>query len=209
MKKLLMLSIVLFSIMSQSRTLWRDRNIYSSSEAVKVGDTVVVSVSDLSRMKFTLNMKSKNSSDVTSNPDMNLTGFLPKIKSDSSSDNNDSLTVDTKNTLSMNIAAVITGTQGKNFAVAGSKEYIINGAYTRFAVSGIIDPSLLNGSMIKADNVVNFRLDITSAKRGMGINLTRPAPAQGEQAKTDLTEPEKQRIITDYINRMIEELTRR
>ncbi|HOU83996.1 MAG TPA: flagellar basal body L-ring protein FlgH [Spirochaetota bacterium] len=209
MKKYFIISVILFSVLIESKTLWRDRNIYSSAEAVRVGDTVVVSVSDLSRMKFTLNMKSKSNSDITSNPDINLTGFLPKIKSDRSSDNNDTLTVDSKNALNMNIAAVITGAQGRNFAIAGSKEYIINGVFTRFAVTGIVDPALLNGSVIKADNVVNFRLDIMSTKRGIGMNLNRPAPAEGEQAKGDLTEIEKQRIIVDYINRMLEELTRR
>lgn len=209
MKKCAVLFLTFTALYCSAGTIWRDRNIYSVSDSIRNGDTIVIAINDVSRIKFGLNMKSKSNSDVTSTPDVTLTGFLPKIVSNRKSDNNDTFAVDSRNNLNFNIAAVVTGTQGRSFIVQGSKEYIINGVSTRFNVSGLVDPSLMSGTVVRADNVVNFRLDIASTKRGIGMNLTRPPLKPEEQANANLVEAEKQRLIIDYLNRMIEELTRK
>lgn len=206
---LLLVCGIMTAVRTDAQSVWRDRNIYSSQETIRVGDIIVVGINDLQRMRFNLTMKSKSVQDVTSNPDVNITGFLPKIKTDRTADNNDSLAVDSRNNLAMNIASVVTGAQGRNFVIAGVREYVINGVSTRFAVTGLVDPSLVSGGTVRADNVVNFRLDVTTTKRGMGLNLTRPELAPDGKADSTLTEQEKQRIILDYLNRMMEEMTRR
>ena len=73
-------------------------------------------------------------------------------------------------------------------------------------VTGMVDPALLKGRIIDSRNVANFSLTITGVKQGVAV--TRPALKKDEQASANLTEEEKQKIIIDYLERMLGELTR-
>ena len=86
MKKLIIIKIVILVIIFpgielNSKTIWKDSNIYSSSGNIRIGDIIVVNVTDISTMRFSLNMNSETTSDLSSNPDVQITGFLPKIAS--------------------------------------------------------------------------------------------------------------------------------
>jgi flagellar basal body L-ring protein FlgH len=190
-------------------TLWRDKSLYASGQELKVGDVVVIAVSDISKMSFSMNMNSKSSSNVSSNPDVNITGFLPKVNADKKSTTTDSSDLKSKSDLNIEIAAVVTArTPEGKYQVRGTKEYIFNGVSNRFEVSGLVDPALLNGRSVRSSDVVDFRLNVAGTKQGMGMAITREPLKDKEQPKAELTDAEKQRLIIDYLTKMLGELSR-
>ena len=192
-----------------SATIWKDRNMYKAGDDLNVGSVIVVRVDDITRMSFNMTMNSKTGSPIASNPDVNITGFLPKVSADKKTNLNDSTDLSSKGNLAIDIAAQITGKNNDGtYAIRGVKEYAFNGVANRFDASGILDSALLNGRMIRSGDLVNFRLGIATTKQGLDMNLQRPPLKENETPKAELTDTEKQKIILDYLNKMLNELTR-
>lgn len=208
MKKALItyLILVAFGCVLNAKTIWKDRNPYSSRDDLDVGSVVVVNINDVSDMRFTLSMSNKSASQISVNPDMTITGFLPKVASDRKVNHDDSTQFAGKGKFTFSIAARVTGRAGNMLNVAGSRTYSVNGVATVVNVAGLVDPALLKGRSIDSRNVANFSLTIAGVKQGVAIK--RPALKKDEQASTNLTEEEKQKIIIDYLEKMLGELTR-
>jgi flagellar basal body L-ring protein FlgH len=197
------------SIAAFSKTLWRDRNPYSPESTLAMGDILVVQIEDISQIRFQIALTSSNSFNITSNPDANLTGFLPKVSGNKKVDNNDNTNISGRGNMKISVAARVTKklADGK-YEINGIREYSINGVTNRFLVSGVIDPALLRGRSVFSRDIANFRLEIRGVKEGVALDLKRPALKAGEAAKGALTEEEKQKIILDYMQKMIRELSR-
>lgn len=192
-----------------AKSLWQDKNLYASGDSLKVGDIVIVEIDDMTRLKFTLALQDKTSSGVTSNPDTNITGFLPKVSAEKKSNQGTTTDVSSTGTIKISIAAQVTQKRPDGtFQISGTREYSFNGNTNRFTVTGIVDPKLIQGRSVASDNVVNFRLDIRGAREGAGIAIKREAPKEGQPVKADLTEQEKQQLIIDYLQKIIGELSR-
>ena len=90
MIKNLYLTIVLslFSISAQAGTIWLDKDVYSTNKNLQVGDIIIIRVKDFSKLKFDIALNNNTSNDIISNPDMTITGFLPKISSNKNAKNN-------------------------------------------------------------------------------------------------------------------------
>ncbi len=109
--------------------------------------------------------------------------------------------------IELSIAARVTGLQQNRFAViAGTRTYVFNGVTNRITVTGLVDPALISSRSIESDYISNFRIQITGQKEGLTIRKAG-LPA-GESATSELTEEEKQRIIIDYLEKIIREITR-
>lgn len=188
--------------------LWRDRNIYASGQNLKVGDILLVTINDISKMNFNISVNSDNSFNFISTPDKNITGFLPKASANSKRNNAGTTKVRGANNLKIAIPATITenAKYGK-YKITGERQYSFNGVSSRFSISGIIDPAILQGRQVDSGDIAEFNLSIRGFREGAGINVTRPDLKKDETAKTDLTEQEKQKIIIDYLNKTINELT--
>ncbi|MBN1500948.1 MAG: flagellar basal body L-ring protein FlgH [Spirochaetes bacterium] len=209
MKKVLfIIMIAAAAVQIYGESLWRDRNVYSSEVLVN-GDTVIVAIEDISQLRFSINLESKTNSAISSEPDVNITGFLPKVSASKTFDNKDNLKLDGRTNMRISVATSVTGAAGNgNYNINGYKEYIFNGVLTRFTVTGVINPAMLDGRKIKSENVINFRMDIQSAKSGINLPLQRAALEEGKSADSTLTEEEKQAIILDYLRKMLNELSR-
>ena len=188
-------------------SVWRDRDIYSSEANLQVGDVVVVTINDLSKFSFDAKLNDSSASDILSNPDVTVTGFLPKISASKNFKNNESSAYHGSSKIVLSIATRVTERQANGFAViTGTRTYSFGGVTNTMAVRGIIDPKMINGGVIDSENVADFVIQITGRKEGVAV---RKGPlVQGENASILLTEEEKQRIITDYLEKMIRELTR-
>lgn len=188
-------------------SVWRDRDIYSSEANLQVGDIVVVTINDLSKFSFDAKLNDSSASDILSNPDVTVTGFLPKISASKNFKNNESSAYHGSSKIVLSIATRVTERQANGFAViTGTRTYSFGGVTNTMAVRGIIDPRMINGGVIDSENVADFVIQITGRKEGVAV---RKGPlAEGEAASIVLTEEEKQRIITDYLEKMIRELTR-
>ena len=203
----LFLVVLFFAAFADSTTIWQDRDIYSTDRNLQVGDIIIVNVRDLSKLKFEMALNNNSSSDILSNPDVTITGFLPKISANKNIKNNESTNYSGNSKLEFSIAARITGRQQNGLStINGSRIYSFNGVTNAILITGVIDPKQLSAGTINSEQVADFRIQITERKDG--LTITKPPPAEGEAANADLTEAEKQRILIDYLERMIRELTR-
>ncbi|MDY6934311.1 MAG: flagellar basal body L-ring protein FlgH [Spirochaetota bacterium] len=192
-----------------SKSLWRDKNIYSSADDLRIGDIIVVEIDDISKLTFTVALNNQNSFSITSLPDENITGFLPKVSSDKKIERNDNTKFSGMSNMRIPIASRITGRlEDGKYQIAGIREYSFRGITNRFGISGVIDPAFVIGRSVKSRSIANFQLNISSYTTGAGIKVERPGPEEGESADIGLTEGEKQKIIVDYLERMLNELSR-
>lgn len=206
MKKIIALLFLFCAGYAYPATIWVDRNLYSSSSSLNVGDVIIVNVNDISSLKYNINLGSKNSNDITSNPDMTITGFLPKISGNRKSASSDSTQFSGSGSLKISVAATVAAkTANGMYTVAGVRVYSFNGVASTITVAGVLDPALIKGRIISSDNLANFRIEIRSASEG--INIQRQ-PKEGEAVKAELSEAEKQKVVVDYLQRVIRELTK-
>ena len=211
MKRLVLLTVCMLSVAAGTlwgESIWQDRNIYASGENLEVGDVLQVQVEDISRMRFNLQLTQDASFSVSSNPDGNLTPFLPPVQSNRNSQTRNSTAVTGRGNMTIQMAARVTEqlADGK-YRIQGTRTYSFSGIANIFTVTGIVDPVLLKGRMISSADIANMRLDIRGVKEGAGVNIQRPPLEEDEAASTKLTEEEKQAIIIDYLQKMIGEIT--
>jgi len=202
----IMAFIISFSSL-QGKTIWVNKNNFASAGNLNVGDIIVVNVLDISAMQFTINLKNTVTSSLSSSPDLTITGFLPKVNGTKAMKSDDTTQFGEKGKFNFTIAAQLQNrTPDGKFTVAGTRVYAINGAASTVTVTGLVDPVLVKGRNVDSDKVANFRIEIRSTREG--LRLQRPALKEGENAQVSLTEAEKQRLIIDYLEKMINELTR-
>ena len=208
--RVIFVTIALFiSLPISSKSLWRDKNIYSSAGNLRVGDILVVNIDDISKLRFNIALSNQNAFNITSIPDANISGFLPRVSSNKKINRSDNTSVSGTGNLRIFIASrIIRMLEDGKYEIAGSREYSFKGTSNRFRISGIIDPALVNGRSIKSRDIANFRLEIEGYTVGAGIKIERPELEEGKSASTALTEDEKQKIIVDYLERMLNELSR-
>ncbi len=207
MKKLVFISILFILCISivHTKTIWQNRNIYSSTGNIRVGDIIIVRVADVADLSFEVRLNNDNSYSITSNPDSTVTKFLPKISSDRKLKNNRRSQFSSKRKIQFNIASRIVRRVGRAYQIQGFRNYTFDGSLNRVTVTGLIDPSLIKGRMIESGNVADFSLTITGQR--LGVNIQRQPLKKDEKAEVKLTEQEKQRIIIDYLQKMLRELT--
>jgi flagellar L-ring protein FlgH len=205
-KKILIIAAVFsFSVLS-AKSIWKDKNIYSSIENAKVGDIIIVNIRDISNIRFNLETNSRSNSSVTSEPDMTITGFLPKISASKKISNADSTQMSGRNSMSFSISARIQNKVGNMLTVAGTRTYSFSGVTNTILVNGLVDPYTIKGRSVDSNDMADFRLEIRGTKEG--LNLKRDKLKEGETAKSNLSEQEKQDVILDYLQKMVKELTK-
>jgi len=207
-KTVLIIQIVILSVISlYSASIWQEKDIYATNKNLQVGDIIVVNVKDFSKLKFDIALINSSSSDIISNPDMTITGFLPKINANKNIKNNESTNFTGNSKIDFSIATRIVNRQNNGFpAITGTRTYTFNGVTNTISVSGIVDPKLLNGGAIDSEYVADFRIQITGRKEGLTVRKNQVTGE--EKATTELTEPEKQQIVIDYLEKIIRELTK-
>lgn len=205
-KKILIISAMFSFSMLSAKSIWKDKNIYSSVENARIGDIIVINIRDISNIRFNMETSNRSNSSVTNEPDMTITGFLPKISANKKIINADSTQMSGKNSMSFSISARIQNKNGNLLALAGTRTYSFSGATSTMLVSGLVDPNTIKGRSVDSNDMADFRLEIRGTKEG--LNLRRDKLKEGETAKANLTEQEKQDLILDYLQKMVKELTK-
>ena len=200
--------VTAFCFNLSAKSIWQDKNPYTSEGDIKVGSVIVITINDISDMRFTYSTSTKSNSNISSNPDASITGFLPKVSANKRIGSDDSTQFTGRGKINFSIATRVVNRapDGILLTVAGSRTYTFAGAASTIAVTGLVDPSLIKGRTIDSNSVVDFTMEIRGLKQG--INLQRPPLQKDEKASTSLTEQEKQQIIIDYLKKMLGELTR-
>lgn len=209
MKKIVLLLLVflMVGISLESATIWVDRDIYIADRNLKIGDIIVVNVKDFSKLKFDIALINNSSSNVESNPDVTITGFLPKVSANRNIKNNESTNFTGNSKIDLSIASRVVELQNNgNSVISGSRTYTFNGVTNTFSIAGVVDPKHVSGGLIDSEYVADFRIQITGRKEGLTIRKNQIA--QDQTASSALTETEKQQIIIDYLEKIIRELTK-
>ncbi len=191
-----------------AETIWRDRNLFASGQNLAVGDIVIVNINDISKMKFAVSTNSDNTLTFIANPDRNITSFLPKASTDKRMTTKGATKVDGMGAFHVSIpASVAEKLQYDKFRIEGVREYSFNGIANRLTVTGVVDPSFVKGRQIDSGDVANLRFAVVGIREGAGVDIKRPALKENEKASTELSEDEKQKIIVDYLKKVLNELT--
>jgi len=209
MKKtgLLLILFMTAGISLNSSTIWVDKDIYIADRNLKVGDVIVVSVKDFSKLKFDMALVNNSSSNVESNPDVTITGFLPKVSANKNTKSNESTNFTGSSRIELAIASRVVELQNNgNSVISGTRIYTFNGVTNTLSVAGVVDPKHVSGGVIDSGYVADFRIQITGRKEGLSIRKAQIG-ADGTSS-SELTETEKQQIIIDYLEKIIRELTR-
>lgn len=209
MKKILLIITVFLTagVSLRAATIWVDRDIYIADRNLKVGDIIVVNVRDFSKLKFDIALNNNSTSRVESNPDVTITGFLPKVSANRNIKNNESTGFTGNSKIDLAIASrVVELLANGNTVISGSRTYSFNGVTNTFSVAGVVDPKHVSGGLIDSEYVADFRIQITGRKEGLTIRKNQIGPDQ--TASPELTEAEKQQIIIDYLEKIIRELTK-
>jgi len=153
-------------------------------------------------------LTSKNTDDVSveSNPDMTITGFLPKASGGRKIKSNETGKFSIKNKIGFFIATQIQSIQDGKLTVSGSRVYALNGVVNNVTVSGIVDQALLTGRDIESSNVANFQMQVSGKRQLMNLQF-QPLTPDGK-ASAELTEQQKQQLIIEYLQKIISEQER-
>ncbi|MDR3237431.1 MAG: flagellar basal body L-ring protein FlgH [Spirochaetia bacterium] len=184
-------------------TIWQDKNNYVAAERFAQGDVIVINVRDISTIQFDVTSQSTDNLSIESNPDVTITGFLPKAAGDKKIKGDESGKFSVKGKVGFSIAAQVQEVQNGKLVLTGSRVYVFNGVINTITVSGIADPILLSGREVDSWNVANFQIQITGRRRP--INLQFAPPAVEGQATTEFTEQQKQQLIIEYLQKIITE----
>jgi len=196
MKRILLFPVIFILTVASlnSATIWQDRDIYIADRNLRVGDIIVVNVKDLSRMKFDITLNNTSSSNVESNPDVTITGFLPKVSASRNIKNNESTIFNRNSKIDLAIASrVVERQENGNTVINGTRSYTFNGVTSTFSVAGIVDPRHVSGGVIESEYVADFRIQITGRKEGLTIRKGQLAPDQ--TASSELTEAKNSRLL--------------
>jgi flagellar basal body L-ring protein FlgH len=148
-----------------------------------------------------------SSSNVESNPDVTITGFLPKVSANKNTKSNESTNFTGSSRIELAIASRVVELQNNgNSVISGTRIYTFNGVTNTLSVAGVVDPKHVSGGVIDSGYVADFRIQITGRKEGLSIRKAQIG-ADGTSS-SELTETEKQQIIIDYLEKIIRELTR-
>ena len=206
-KRTVIILVISISSLLNAGTIWKEKDIYSTDKNLQVGDIILVNVRDFSKLKFDIALNNNSSSNITANPDVTITGFLPKVSSNKNIKNNESTSFNGNSKIDFSIAARVTEKQNNGYAaVSGTRIYTFNGITNTLIITGVVDPKFLNSGTIDSGQVADFRIQITGRKEGLTIRKNQLR--EGEKLTTELTDAEKQQILIDYLEKMIRELTK-
>ncbi len=206
MKKFFVAIVIGIVSFAYADTIWKDKNIYTAQDTIKVGDIFTVAITDISQMRFTLTLANNDAFTVTSTPDGTITPFLPPVNANKKATKNNSTNLQHRGNITLHIAAtVVQRLENGNFRITGTKTFSFSGVTTVFNVTGIVNPASIKGGTINSTDIANLVLQIQGVKEG--VQITRPPLKEGETASAALTEQEKQQIIIQYLQRILGELT--
>ncbi|MCL2026142.1 MAG: flagellar basal body L-ring protein FlgH [Leptospirales bacterium] len=187
-------------------TIWQDKNNYTASEQFAVGDIIVINVQDISVIQFELSSQNNDSVSIESNPDVTITGFLPKASSSRKIKGDDKGKFAAKSKIGFFIATQVQNIQNGKLTVSGTRTYVLNGVANSIAVSGVVDQALLTGRDVDSSDVANFQMQVNSRRQLMNLQFQPLQP--DSPASAELTEQQKQQLIIEYLQKIISEQER-
>ena len=187
-------------------SLWNDQNIYS--EQFKAGDVVKILV----REKFSLKVSGKWGRQIdvelSVTPDRNNLPFLPESELSKSNSRKSKEDQKVSENFEFEIAGtlgVIEGAPQGLFAVEARKQITLDGKVSAMALSGFIDPKMIQKRTVQSSDIVNLAINVRTApplERDGSID----AEAAGDEGKGDQfrwRDADKERLLLNHIREIV------
>jgi len=173
-----------------------------------VGDVVTVVIHDIGQLQFDVTSRNAMAGSVDSSPDINITGFLPKVSGNRALKRSENSNYSERRRLAFSVGTLVQNvTPNGSLTLAGTRVYSFDGRENTLTVSGVVDPAKIKNGAVNSIDIANFRLVINTTSDGMRIQ--RPPLAEDETAELNLTEQEKRDLLIRYFEQMINSLTER
>jgi len=192
--------------------LWVDHNPYSSAGSIRTGTILKLVVEEPIKAEYEYNRKLDENATIKITPDKSITDFLPPADTDKSITGKDKVKIKAKGLLSFRMAVTVTAkNEGGTLKIRGGRSiaYESGRARQRITVSGSVNRQDVSANrIVHSSEVADLAIVIVGSPIPQTDNIRmKQIPGSGGtmQPKAELSEEEKQRLLLDYLNRLLGE----
>lgn len=202
MRKTFLLCVIFGCFLLCSATLWDNQagDIYSRKIRYKVNDSVRIQIDERTKLKYTGSSKTLKTMSVNSQS-TELSGVFEVIPSGDVNESKDSSNKDEFEYVA-ELQGRIIDVKDNYVTVSGSKTISIDNKVSRISIRGDVALSNLKGNNVKAADLMDERLEITTAVDNAYLPLTDEDLDESSDVVV-LTEEKKRDLLVKYLNKML------
>lgn len=192
-----------------AQSLWEDHNPYNPGVRLVAGTILKLKIDEPIKIEYEYEDLRDENITVKLVPDQNLTEFLKPVDANQNvtSKNKGKLKSNNRVVFSIGVRVLEVSEQG-TIQFSGSKQITAeSGKHTQqISVRGQIHRDDIKvGRMILSGNVADLVINVRGAPIKQNKNITMKVEGNPAQPKANLSETEKQRLLLDYLNRVLGE----
>ena len=228
-RPVLICGILFLTVFLYSRSLWRDRDLFSTRKNVRIGDILKVRFATDNLIRYRNSMKTGVSREVNRRkPAIKTFSFLPAFDFSFTRKDDNSVEYSTEKEFRARIAVQVTAvnTNTRNITFQGQHTIIINGQAENITIIGLVrQDDLRDDNTILSRDIANLRFSYqgpTSERRTLlnrgdlvypSANTNTGATNSGMTNRAgqlpSISRAARQRLILDFLNRVAASLFRR
>ncbi len=207
--------LFLIPLLLQAEDLWVDQNPYVSRSFVKEGVVLKLLVDEPVRMEYSYENTGDHSTTIKLVPDKKITDFLPEVSVDNSRTKKSQKKIRTRGSLKFRMAVTVTSRNENTVEFTGNRTVAQEQGDQQMVVrvTGKVNlQDITRKGELRSADVADLALLVRGAPvpPDAGIQMKQtPGAEPGEPAtpSASLSEEEKQRLLLEYLNRILGEST--
>lgn len=211
LKQLILFSFVCYPLLAES--FWQDGNPFSSQKSIQEGTTIKVLIKDKILTLYEYESHKDDKHTIKTAPDKKIVADLMGFHSDRSiaGVSNGKAKSTGKIIGSLAVRVKEKDEISNTFVLEGFKTMNFDGQIYQLKLSGIASAQNLKNSVIESDSIANLKIEFQGKPRQKIINDPKISLKEYKDRdgtivrKARLSEEEKQKIILDYMKRMLGE----
>ncbi|MBQ1999081.1 MAG: flagellar basal body L-ring protein FlgH [Spirochaetales bacterium] len=202
MRKFFLLSLIFGCFFLCSATLWDDAagDVYSRKIRYRVNDSIKILIDEKTKLKYTGSSKSLKSTSVNSQGSQ-VSAVFDVIPSGDINESKESSNKD-EFEYTAQLQGRIIDVKDNYVTVSGSKTISVDNKVSRISIHGDVALNNLKGNCVNAADLMDERLEITTAVENAYLPLTDEDLDVSSDAVT-LTEEKKRDLLVKYLNKML------
>jgi flagellar L-ring protein precursor FlgH len=189
----------------RAEDLWKDHNPYAAESALGAGSVLRLAIDEPVIVEYEYEENIDTKGTIKMSPDKSFADFLKDSSSDQSRIDSRKTKVRAKTQLKLDLAVVVTGFSGDLAQISGQKTLVYENGRSRqtINVKGQIHRKDVTGErLIQSANVANLELVLAGAPLPLSAGIGMKRDSEG-RAKAELSQEEKEKLLLDYINRVL------
>jgi flagellar basal body L-ring protein FlgH len=202
MRKFFLLSLIFGCFFLCSATLWDDAagDVYSRKIRYRVNDSIKILIDEKTKLKYTGSSKSLKSTSVNSQGSQ-VSAVFDVIPSGDINESKESSNKD-EFKYTAQLQGRIIDVKDNYVTVSGSKTISVDNKVSRISIHGDVALSDLKGNCVNAADLMDERLEITTAVENAYLPLIDEDLDVSSDTVT-LTEEKKRDLLVKYLNKML------